>query len=106
MPFYRMDFPDGSTAIVHMKLALRRPPKPCPWPDFDDPAQPCRRMGDALCDAPVEGRADGVFTCDKVMCERHRTHVGRNVDFCPEHAHLAPARLPLEAVGATKVSAD
>jgi hypothetical protein len=35
----------------------------------------------ALCDYPV---ADGK-TCDKRMCEVHRTRSGNNMDYCPDH---------------------
>jgi hypothetical protein len=39
----------------------------------------------ALCDYPV---ADGK-KCDKRMCEVHRTRVGNNMDYCPDHRAAA-----------------
>jgi hypothetical protein len=39
----------------------------------------------ALCDYPV---ADGK-TCDKRMCEVHRTRAGNNIDYCPDHRAAA-----------------
>jgi len=39
----------------------------------------------ALCDYPV---ADGK-TCDKRMCEAHRTRAGSNIDYCPDHRAAA-----------------
>jgi hypothetical protein len=39
----------------------------------------------ALCDYSV---ADGK-TCDKRMCEVHRTQAGNNMDYCPDHRGAA-----------------
>lgn len=42
----------------------------------------CRAVGVALCDEPVGSRR----TCDRLLCSRHATSVGRNRERCPEHA--------------------
>ena len=40
----------------------------------------------ALCDYRVgEGK-----TCDKRMCQAHRTRAGNNIDYCPDHRAAAP----------------
>ena len=51
-----------------------------------DPQSICQIVGCdehrvALCDYPV---GDGK-TCDKRICKAHRTRVGDNVDYCPDH---------------------
>jgi hypothetical protein len=67
--------PNGTPAIVCTRGRRRR--------------QKCWFRGcsaDALyqCDAPMSDRKSG--TCDRHVCEAHRTRAGRDVDFCPEHA--------------------
>jgi hypothetical protein len=41
----------------------------------------CSAPSDVLCDYPV---GDGK-TCDRAMCREHAHHVGRDVDYCPDH---------------------
>jgi hypothetical protein len=44
----------------------------------------CGGPGTYLCDAPAPNRRSK--TCDKHMCNAHRTPVGPGLDYCPEHA--------------------
>lgn len=53
----------------------------CAEPGCGDPTTP-------LCDEPVAGGR----TCDRRMCDAHRTRVGRNRDRCPLHAPGAASR--------------
>lgn len=95
MPFYRMDFGDGKTGVVHLNLGRRRGSPPCVAPrlETDDPAAgaKCGRMSVALCDFVVGKRVEmgdpmGDRTCDAPVCERHRTTIGPNRDHCWRHA--------------------
>ena len=43
----------------------------------------CGRECVALCDWKVGDRKSG--TCDRPICELHRSHVAANKDLCPEH---------------------
>jgi hypothetical protein len=47
----------------------------------------CRAHGRFQCDFAVATRQSG--TCDRYMCERHRTRVGPDRDFCPPHQRIA-----------------
>lgn len=90
MPWYRTE--DGQ-GIYHALIRSRAgAPAACRAPRLpgDNPADgaECGRMGGKLCDAPI-----GKLTCDMPLCEKHATHVeGKNLDYCPRHAHLAPPR--------------
>ena len=87
MPFYRIDQADGTTAMVHMRLAARSTPTACKCDDFANANERCLRMVVALCDHPAgEDLAGNPVTCDRPMCERHRTGVGDDLDHCPRHA--------------------
>lgn len=97
--YYRFDLERGfgseqpGTYWAHVRL--RGPaPAPCVMPDFAEPGERCRRMSVALCDWPVS--PSGRTTCSAPICERHRTHVGADRDYCPRHAKQE--RLPLEDV--------
>src|SRR3990167_2536674 len=48
----------------------------------------CNAASVALCDYPLAGRKAGK-TCDRRMCTKCRTSVGKNVDHCPAHARAA-----------------
>lgn len=66
---------DGVTMILctrgHKKVAK------CHW---------CAKPSVALCDFEIKvGDVGHKHTCDKPMCEDHRTPVGKNVDHCPSH---------------------
>lgn len=86
MPFYRYGVP-GADCVAHLNIRGKKPAC-CRMPRREyDRVLPgdmgcCSRMSVALCDAPG---------CDVPICEHHRTrHVAKgNVDFCPEHKHLA-----------------
>ena len=54
-------------------------------------------MASTLCDGPGGTDLGGrQVTCDMPICEKHATHVaGKDLDYCPRHAHLAPGDLPL-----------
>ena len=41
----------------------------------------CRGTSVALCDWPLAVEKTGK-TCDRAMCEKHRTSIGPNVDYC------------------------
>ena len=45
----------------------------------------CGRLRTALCDFAMGGGK----TCDRPICDVCRTHVGKNVDYCPEHRQQA-----------------
>lgn len=52
-------------------------------PDCDTPG--CTRAGQYLCDHPVV--RDGVQgTCDRRICDGHRTKMGAGRDYCGPHA--------------------
>lgn len=49
----------------------------------------CEKLAPYLCDAPIKPRQRGrkiQSTCDRKLCEEHRTSVGDDVDWCPFHA--------------------
>lgn len=50
----------------------------------------CGARGDKLCDWPI---GDGK-TCDKPMCDRHATNVGKNLDYCKIHAKMRSEHEP------------
>jgi hypothetical protein len=65
--------PGGGRAIVKLAPAAK-----CEF---------CRmRPHTKLCDFP----AGPGKTCDAKMCDRCATHVGRDLDNCPRHAHFKP----------------
>lgn len=90
MPWYRKD--DGKGTYYACIRGKNGSPAACraaalPGDDDSDGDQ-CGRMSAKLCDAPV-----GSSSCDMPICEKHATHVpGRNLDYCPRHAHLAEQR--------------
>lgn len=62
-------------------------------------AEPCQEPGCtessvALCDWPLTGERSG-STCDRRMCARHRTPVGKNRDYCGAHARAAKEPAPM-----------
>jgi hypothetical protein len=64
-------FPDRSTAFICRMSTRRR--ADCSF--FE-----CRFEHVALCDAVVGARGG---TCNRKMCEDHRTRVGDDLDHCP-----------------------
>lgn len=56
----------------------------------------CTNPHVALCDFPLAGPKAG-RTCDRRMCEAHRTRVGRDQDHCAVHAALAAKESPTRA---------
>jgi hypothetical protein len=108
MPWYRTD--DGQHAM-HI-LMCRGRGKARPWGPCRAEALPgdnlnygpqCGRQAGKLCDAPLtpedaalySGRSrvfTAQMTCDMPLCAKHATHVeGKDLDYCPRHAHLASA---------------
>lgn len=79
MPFYRMN-----GMMVHLKIGGKKAPRACQeiikLPDGRK--EYCAQMAPYLCDWP----AGGGRTCDRAVCEDHRTQAGKNIDYCPEHA--------------------
>lgn len=75
--------PGGGTAIVCTR-GSRRTPR-CSMAK-------CERPGRYQCDAK---NALGHGTCDRWLCEMHRTSAGGNVDYCPDHG---PAGQALDGV--------
>jgi hypothetical protein len=65
----------GSWAIVCNRGHRRRRPELCH-------EEGCTHEMVAFCDEPVAPRR----TCDRPICSRHRTMVGKNRDRCPAHA--------------------
>ena len=51
----------------------------------------CGRLRVALCDYPVGGGK----TCDRPICEKCRTHVGKDTDYCKTHSGAADTQQPL-----------
>jgi hypothetical protein len=66
----------------------RRPPK-CS-------VRGCGGAAEFQCDAPL-GLPGAGTTCDRYLCAEHRTALGPDVDFCPEHAREARYRAALAA---------
>lgn len=103
MPFYRIEVGDRRSGHAHINFGRSKNiPSACIAPalDYDDVTLfggRCARMAVALCDAPAGKDLGGKpLTCSAPVCEHHRVKGGGNVDYCPRHAHLAPAALPLE----------
>jgi hypothetical protein len=68
--------PDGGMAIICSRG--RRAPS-CQEPG-------CRQISTALCDFPTtRGK-----TCDRRMCQAHRTTVGPDRDYCAMHKDQQP----------------
>ena len=61
-----------------------------PDPEIICQVNGCHEDHVALCDFPA---ADGK-TCDKRICITHRTRIGENVDYCPDH-HEAAAQMAI-----------
>lgn len=65
----------------------------------------CPYPGVVLCDAEVIRPRKGKGTCDKLVCEEHRTRqsmsslTGDSVDFCPEHARPEVTSAVLDPTG-------
>lgn len=76
----QMALPGGGVAIV--RLSGKRP-QPCQW---------CATLSTKLCDFVVSSPQQITHkrTCDAPMCAQHAKSVGHDLDYCPEHAHLAP----------------
>jgi len=89
MAFYRFGDP-GEDNVIHLRMSRKGQPEQCKAPrcDRDNPAhgELCGRMSTKLCDGPK---------CDIPICDLHSTSGGKNVDYCPAHAHLAPPKLDL-----------
>lgn len=106
MPFYRIDIGDGRTTWAHLNFGRKAGPSLCVAPrlerdhPIDNDGGRCCRIATKLCDAPAGRDLGGTrLTCSMPICDEHAAHVvGKDVDYCPRHAHLAPAPLPLEEV--------
>lgn len=97
MPFYRMGEP-GEDFVAHVNFGRKPGAAGCRAPrlpgDKANWGDTCGRMSVALCDAPAgQDLAGKKLTCDMPLCEHHRARGGKNIDYCPRHAHLAPAEL-------------
>lgn len=46
----------------------------------------CTKPSTVLCDWPVEGVHRPEKTCDRKLCQEHAHRVGRDTDYCPQHA--------------------
>lgn len=81
MPYYRLN-----GTMVHMRGT--KLPAPCAAiiKMADGRREYCAAPSSFLCDGPGGGGRD----CDLPLCAEHRTQVGENRDYCPEHAGLAP----------------
>jgi len=82
----RLQFPNGSVAIVCGVRRRRRPP--CA----------CGAESKYECDGPRRHHAGRTKTCDRPLCGRCRIHVPPNQDFCKDHraeAAFAAAQLRL-----------
>jgi hypothetical protein len=96
---YRTD--DGQ-GWIHVNFGRKGGQLPCAAPALERDNRAlgdrCCRMGAKLCDAPAgQDLAGKALTCDMPICEAHAAHVhGQNIDYCPRHAHLAPAPLRRE----------
>lgn len=74
-----------------------RSPGPCQHPG-------CKKQHTVLCDWPVKKRRARPFpqpghvivdsTCSKRCCKEHSKHVGKDKDYCLEHAELHEHRAP------------
>lgn len=84
-------------AWMHMRFGGQAP-SPCSAVCFpeDDPGLfggKCARPGGLLCDGPVGETLGGKpITCDAPICKRHATSGGPNIDYCPQHSHLAAVK--------------
>lgn len=91
---YRAEDGKGWTHIRFAKQA----PAPCSCRCFpEDDASLfggfCARIGGRLCDGPrAETLGGKAITCDRSLCKRHTTSGGPDIDYCPEHAHLAEVK--------------
>lgn|SRR5262249_37800213 len=105
MPFYRIDIGNRMSAVVYMTFGRKAGPAPCQADAFEfDEAGiftgKCGRPSSKLCDAPAGTDLGGrTLTCDMPICVKHATRGGEHVDYCPHHAHLAPAGIAPPADG-------
>lgn len=74
----RLQFPDGTTAIVCSRGRRHR----CEAPG-------CSSSATRQCDFPVNRPGKRSRTCDRWICEQHAKRVGADVDWCPPHARYA-----------------
>lgn len=77
MPYCEwVDIPGAGKALVRM--SGKRPPA-CRW---------CGKRSTKLCDFVVShpNQVTHKRTCDAPMCDDHASHVGPNLDHCPDHA--------------------
>lgn len=94
--WYRGD--DGASTVHLLFGPGVKAPAPCAAPciEGDNAALfggRCARIGGRLCDAPVGETIGGKpITCDKPLCKRHATSGGPEIDYCPDHASIAPGR--------------
>jgi hypothetical protein len=51
-----------------------------------------RLIAGKLCDFVVSSPQQVTHkrTCDAPICDEHATSVGKDLDYCPDHKHLAP----------------
>lgn len=72
----RLALDDGTVAIVCHR---REPARPCAF---------CGAPTRTLCDFPLRGKRAGA-TCNKRVCEKCATVIGKDRDLCPPHARMA-----------------
>lgn len=79
----------GNTPIGHVRIHGR-------GTKSTGPCSKCGEPGDLLCDGPhPSGMRSGGKTCDKPLCRSCAVSIRYvNVDFCPEHGHVAPHGTP------------
>lgn len=79
----KVAMPGGGVALVRM--SGKRPPA-CRW---------CGKQSTKLCDFVVSHPSQVTHkrTCDAPMCDEHASHIGPNVDYCPDHT--TQEKLPL-----------
>jgi hypothetical protein len=53
-----------------------------------------RQLAGKLCDFVVSPPQQITHkrTCDAPICDKHATSVGKNLDYCPDHKHVAPQK--------------
>ena len=94
--FYRIGKP-GEDIVAHINTGRKKTGARCASPrfDLDNPAhgELCGRISAALCDYPLDSfpSHNTLLTCDRPMCEDHRTkHKTKpNTDYCTLHASEA-----------------
>lgn len=78
MPFYRVN-----GLMCHINMGRKNAPAPCSAAiELDGKRERCCGISLALCDWET-GPGQ---TCSRPVCAEHQTHIGEDLDLCPEHA--------------------